>query len=145
MEVDLLIRPQQGWALPKRNARHICKLQTQGMSTSWAPQRRSATQTQGTSTSWAPPQCKARPQDGRPNEKLIHKQDGLPNARHVHKMGTPNTRQVGRPNANESTSWGARPQDVGSAQTQRKARPQDGRPNAKLDPQRKRPHKGALG
>jgi hypothetical protein len=69
------------------------------------------------------------------------------NTRHVRKLGTPTQRkarpQVGRPNA--------RPQ------RKDKARPQVGRPNAtqgtsarwppkrKTHPQRKRPHKGALG
>src|ERR1700691_1398526 len=91
------------WA-PQRNARHARKMgaQTQrkarpqvghpnakqGMSASWAPQRTSATQTQGTSASWAPQrnarhvrkvgaptQRKARPQDGRPNEKLIRNEN----------------------------------------------------------------------
>jgi hypothetical protein len=65
LEVEFLIRPHQGW-VPQRNARHVHKMgaQTQhkarpqvgcpnamqGTSTSWAPQRTSATQTQGTST-----------------------------------------------------------------------------------------------
>jgi hypothetical protein len=70
---------------------------------------------------------KARPQVGRPNACPQRKRKARP---HVHKLGAP---------------------------TQRKARPQVGRPNAtqgkfarwapkrKTHPQRKRPHKGALG
>jgi hypothetical protein len=84
MEVDLLIRPHQGWA-PQRNARHVRKMgaQTQrkahpqvgrpnamqGTSASWVPQRRSA-QRKARRT-----QGKARPQDGRPNAKLIHNEN----------------------------------------------------------------------
>jgi hypothetical protein len=69
LEVDFLIRPQQGWG-PQRNARHGRKMgaqmqhkahlqvghpnATQGTSASWVPQRTSTTQRQGTSASWAP-------------------------------------------------------------------------------------------
>ena len=49
MEVDFLIRPHQGWA-PQRNARHVRKL-------------------------GAPTQRRARPQDGRPNAKLIRNEN----------------------------------------------------------------------
>jgi hypothetical protein len=88
---------------------------TQGTSARWAPKRN----TRHIRKCGAPMQRKARPQVGRPN--------ALP---HVRKLGAP---------------------------MQRKARPQDGHPNAtqgasarwapkrKTDPQRKRPHKGALG
>jgi hypothetical protein len=75
----------------------------------------------------APMQCKAHPQVGRPNARLQCKRKARP---HIRKLDAP---------------------------TQRKARPQVGRPNAtqgefarwsskrKTHPQRKRPHKGALG
>jgi hypothetical protein len=68
--------------------------------------------------------------------------------------------QVGRPNATQGTSASWAPQRTSATQTQdtqRKARPQVWRPNAtqgtsarwspkrKTHPQRKRPHKGALG
>jgi hypothetical protein len=64
-------------------------------------------------------QRKARPQVGRQTQ-----------TRHVRKLGAPTQRkaQVGRPNARP------RKRKVGRklGPTQRKARPQDGRPNAKL-------------
>jgi hypothetical protein len=96
------------------------------------------------------------------------------NARHVRKLGAPTQRkarpQVGRPNARPQRKCKARPhvRNLG-APTQRKARREVGRPNAmqgefarsapkrnarqfarwapklKTHPQRKRPHKGALG
>src|ERR1700722_14482060 len=80
----------------------------------------------------APMQCKARPQDGRPNATQGTSATWAPQrkARHIRKLGAP---------------------------TQRKEHPQDGRPNAtqgefarwapkrKTHPQRKRPHKEALG
>jgi hypothetical protein len=66
--------------------------------------------------------------------------------------------QVGRPNALPQRKRKARPHMCKlGAPMQRKARPQDGHPKAtqdasarwvpkpKTDPQRKRPHKGALG
>src|ERR1700678_4119190 len=141
----------------------------------------------------APTQRKARPQDGRPNAKLIRNENvhtreheakrragrrirtnfGLEvdflirphqgwapqrNARHVRKMGAQTQRkarpQVARPNAKQGTSASWVPQRTSAtqsqgtsassapqrnarhvrkmgAQTQRKARPQVGRPNAK--------------
>jgi hypothetical protein len=57
---------------------------TQGTSTSWAPQRMSATQMQGMPQRMArlhvrklcaTTQPKARPQDGRPNAKLIRNEN----------------------------------------------------------------------
>jgi hypothetical protein len=85
-------------------------------------------------------QRKARPQDGRPNATQGTSASWAPqrNARHVCKLGAPthvrnaNTRptsarpQVGHPNATQGTSarWS---------------------PKRKTHPQRKRPHKGALG
>jgi hypothetical protein len=171
----------------------------------------------------APTQRKARPQVGRPNATQGTSASWVPNAcpqgkrktrPHVHKLGAPTQckarPQVGRPNATQGkfarwapkrkthpqrkrphkgalgkkTSWrmdknkfwlGGRLFNMASPSlgtpTQRKARPQDGRPNAtqgtsaswaarhirkmgaqvgrttqrKTDPQRKRPHKGALG
>jgi hypothetical protein len=171
LDVDFLIRPHQGWA-PQRSTRHVRKL-------------------------GAPTQRKARPQVGRPNARPQRKRKARP---HVRNLGAPTQRkarpQVGPPNATQGefarwapkrkthpqrkrphkgalgkkTSWrmdknkfwlGGRLFNMASprlgAPTQRKARPQDGRPNAtrgasarwapkrKTDPQRKRPHKGALG
>jgi hypothetical protein len=154
LEVDFLIRPHQGWA-PQRNARHVRKL-------------------------GAPTQRRARPQDGRPNAKLIRNEN-------VHTREHWAKRRAGgwirtnfglevdfliRPHGT-SASWAAqrtsatqrkahpqrkrkrkarhvrkrkrkrkaRPQRKRKARphvrklgapTQRKARPQDGRPNAKL-------------
>src|ERR1700678_757860 len=97
----------------------------------------------------APTQRKARPQDGRPNATQGTSASWAPqrNARHVRKLGAPT--HVRNANARHVRELGA--------PTQRKARPQDGRPNAtqgefarwepkrKTHPQRKRPHKGALG
>jgi hypothetical protein len=105
--------------------------------------------TQGTSASWAPqcnarhvkrkarPQCKASPhvrklgattqrkalpQDGRPNAKLIRNE----NSSATQTQGMSARPQVGCPNATKGTSarWS---------------------PKHKTNPQRKRPHKGALG
>jgi hypothetical protein len=130
---------------------------TQGTSVSWAPQRNttsascapqrtSAMQMQGT---YATQGTSSRLQIGRPNATQGTSTRWMPkcNARHVCKLGAPTQRkarlQVGLPNA--------RPQ------RKLKARPQVGRPNAtqgtsarwaskrKTHPQRKRPHKGALG
>jgi hypothetical protein len=133
---------------PKRNARHVRKL-------------------------GAPTQRKARPQVGRPNTRphKLKAKLGAPTSQGT--MGAPTQRkahsqdgnkqhktcpQVGRPNATQGmcTSWV--PQRRSTTQTQgTSARPQDGRPNAtqgtsarwspkrKTHPQRKRPHKGALG
>jgi hypothetical protein len=132
------------------------------------PQDGGPNATQGTSASWAPQRnathvCKL----GAPTH--------VRNARHVGKLGAPThvrnarhvctsatqgkarpqrkaRRQVGRPNARPQVGRpNARPQ------RKLKARPQFGRPNAtqgtsarwspkrKTHPQRKRPHKGALG
>jgi hypothetical protein len=179
----------------------------QGTSASWEPQCTSATQMQGTPATRTPQrnarhvwklgaqtQRKASSQDGRPNEKLIcnenvHTREHLVkrrtrgwirnffgldvdflirphpgwvpqcNERHVRKMGAPTQRkarpQDGRPNATQgkSASWAPQrnarhvrklgtPMHVRNANTrhvrklgaatQHKARPQDGRPNAKL-------------
>jgi hypothetical protein len=120
LEVDFLIRPHQGWA-PQRNARHVRKMgaqnATQGTSASWAPQRnarhvrklgapthvRNARHVR-TSASWAPQR----------NTRHVR------NARHVRKLGDPTHVR----NARHVRNLGA--------PTQRKARPQDGRPNATL-------------
>jgi hypothetical protein len=87
----------------------------------------------------APTQCKARLQDGRPNETQGTSASWAPqrNARHVHKLGTPTQckacQQVGRPNARPQCKRKARPHVCKLGATmQCKARPQDGRPNAKL-------------
>jgi hypothetical protein len=115
LEVDFLIRSHPGWA-PQRNERCVRKMV-------------------------ARTQRKARPQDGRPNEKLIrNKNVGRPNAtqgtsgswlpesneRRVRKMGTqmqrkPRMQRKARRHVHKL-----------GAVTQHKARPQDGRPNAKL-------------
>src|ERR1700678_3905166 len=127
LEVDFLIRPHQGWA-PQRKARHVRKMgaQTQSKarslvgrptakqstSTRWAPQRTSATQTQGTSASWAPQRTSATQtqvtsatQGTSASWAPQRNASHVRNTRHVRKLGAP---------------------------TQRKARPQDGRPNEKL-------------
>jgi hypothetical protein len=124
---------------------------TQGASASWAPKRKTDRQRKrphkgalGKKTSWrmdknkfwiggrlfntasprlgAPTQRKARPQDGRPNATQGTSASWAPqhNARHVRELGAP--RHVR--NARHVRELGA--------PTQRKARPQDGRPNAKL-------------
>jgi hypothetical protein len=87
----------------------------------------------------APTQCKARLQDGRPNETQGTSASWAPqrNARHVHKLGAPTQckarQQVGRPNARPQCKRKARPHVCKLGATmQCKARPQDGRPNAKL-------------
>src|ERR1700678_2271702 len=81
----------------------------------------------------APTQRKERPQDGRPNATQGTSARWAPqrtSARHVRKLGGPTQSkarpQVGRPNATQGTSarWA---------------------PKRKTHPQRKRPHKGALG
>jgi hypothetical protein len=162
-------RPQDGrpnatqgtsasWA-PQRNARHVRKLgapthvrnanarhATQGTSASWAPQRNARhvrklgaptqdrTQTQGTQ--------RKRPQRKRPHKGELGKKTSWRMDKNKLWLG-------GRLFNTASPRLGA--------PTQRKARPQDGRPNAtegaserwapkqKTDRQRKRPHKGALG
>ena len=134
---------------------------------------RLGTQTQqGTSARWAP-KCITRHvrKLGAPthiynaNTRHVHTSASwVPqrNARHVRKMGAQTQHkacpQVGRPNATQGmcTSWV--PQRRSAMQTQgTSARPQDGCPNAtqgmsarwspkrKIHPQRKHPHKGALG
>jgi hypothetical protein len=92
----------------------------------------------------APTQPKSRPQDGRPNATQGTSASWAPqcNARHVRKLGAPtHVRNANARHATQGTS----------------ARPQVGRPNAtqgtsarwspkrKTHPQRKGPHKGALG
>jgi hypothetical protein len=101
LEVDFLIRPHQGWA-PQRNAGHVRKL-------------------------GAPTQRRARPQDGRPNAKLIRNEN-------VHTREHWAKRRAGgwirtnfglevdfliRPHGT-SASWAAQR----TSATQRKARPQ---------------------
>jgi hypothetical protein len=147
---------------------------TQGTSASWAPQRTSAMQTQltsvtqGTSASCnlgTPTQHKARPQVGQPNAtqgefaRWASKRKTHPQRKRPHK-GALGKKTSWRMDKNKF--WlGGRLFNTASprlgAPTQRKARPQDGRPNAtqgasarwapkrKTDPQRKRPHKRALG
>jgi hypothetical protein len=122
---------------------------------------------QGTSAGWATQtQHKTCPQVGHPNATQGTSASWAPQHTSATQMqGTSARAQVGRPNAMQGTST-IRPHQgrlfntasprLGAAM-QRKARPQDGRPNAtqgtstrwvpkrKTDPQRKRPHKGALG
>jgi hypothetical protein len=135
------------WA-PKRNTRHVRKLgapmqrkarlqverpnATQGTSASWAPQRTSTTQTQGTST---------HPQVGSENETQGTSARWSPKRKTHPQRKRPHKGALG-----EKTSWrmdknkfwlGGRlfnmaPPRLG-APTQRKARPQDGRPNATQD------------
>ena len=100
---------------PQRNATHVCKL---GAPTHIRNARHVCTSaTQGK----ARPQRKARRQVGRPNARP---QVGRPNARPQRKLKA--RPQFGRPNATQGTSarWS---------------------PKRKTHPQRKRPHKGALG
>jgi hypothetical protein len=72
----------------------------------------------------APTQRKVRPQDGRPNatQGTSASWAAQRNARHVRMLGAP--MHVRNANARHIRNLGA--------PTQRKARPQDGRPNAKL-------------
>jgi hypothetical protein len=108
----------------------------------------------------APTQRKARPQDGRPNATQGTSASRAPqrNARHVRKLGSPTHVRNAR-HVRTSASWAPQrntrhvrnarhvrklggPTHVRNANarhvrnlgtpTQRKARPQDGRPNAKL-------------
>jgi hypothetical protein len=84
-------------------------------------------------------QCKARPQDGRPNTTQGTSASWAPkrNARHVRKLGAPTQckarPQFGRPNTRPQHKRKARlhVRKLG-APTQCKAYPEDGRPNAKL-------------
>jgi hypothetical protein len=129
-------RPQDGhpnatqgtsasWA-PQRNARHVRKLGAPTRvrtSASWAPQRntrhvRNARQGTSTTQGTSATQGKARPQ------RKARRQVGRPNARPQRKRKA--RPQFGRPNATQGTSarWS---------------------PKRKTHPQRKRPHKGALG
>jgi hypothetical protein len=142
--------------MPKHNTRHIRKL--------GAPMQRKARLQVGRPNARPHRKLKARPQVGRPNVMQGMSTRWAPqrNPRHVRKMGTQTqhkTRpQVGRPNATQGmcTSWV--PQRRSATQTQgTSVRSQDGCPNAtqgtstrsspkrKTHPQRKRPHKGALG
>jgi hypothetical protein len=105
LEVDFLIRPHQGWVpqcnakrVRKMGAQtqHKARPQvgrpnaTQGTSASWAPQRNarhvrklaSKTHVRNANATCphvlklgTPTQCKARPQDGRPNAKLIRNEN----------------------------------------------------------------------
>jgi hypothetical protein len=126
-------RPQHANATHVHNARHILT------STTWVPQRNTRhIRKLGSQT-----QCKASSQDGHPNEKLIHKNvtqgsTAMDKKKFLHRLFNTASPRLGAP-------------------TQRKVRPQGGCPNAtqgasarwapkrKTDPQRKRPHKGALG
>ena len=99
-------------------------------------------------------QRKARPQVGRPNASLQRKRKARP---HVRMLGAPTQRkarpQVGRPNARPQRKRNKFCNAGSTSATSRKV----GRPNAtqgtsarwspkrKTNPQRKRPHKGALG
>jgi hypothetical protein len=101
----------------------------------------------------APTQPKARPQDGRPNATQGTSASWAPqrNARHVRKLGAPtHVRNANARHATQGTSASWAPQRTSATQTQdtqrkarphvrklgaptqRKACPQDGRPNTKL-------------
>jgi hypothetical protein len=104
------MQPHQGWA-PTRNARRVCKMGAQTQHKA-RPQVGRPNATQGTSASWVP-QC---------------------NARHIRKLGAPT--HVCNANARHVrtfTSWApqrnARHVPKMVAQTQHKARLQDGHPN----------------
>jgi hypothetical protein len=125
----------------------------QGTSASWAPQCTSATQMQGTPVTWSP-QCNARHvrklgaqtqrkaswQDGRPNEKLIcnenvHTREHLAKRRAGGWIRTNFGLEVDfliRPHPGWVPQHNERPVRKMGAQTQRKARLQDGCPNEKL-------------
>jgi hypothetical protein len=171
LEVDFLIQPHQGW-LPQRNARHVRKL--------GAPTQHKARPQVGHPNArlqrkrkarlhvrklGAPTQLKARPQVGRPNAtqgefaRWPPKRKDHPQPKRPHK-GALGKKMSWRMDKNKFWLGGrlfnrASPR-LGAA-TQRKARPQDGRPNAtqgttarwapkrKTNPQRKHPHNGALG
>jgi hypothetical protein len=84
----------------------------------------------------APTQCKARPQDGRPNATQGTSASWAPqrNTRHVGKLRAPtHVRNVNARHVSTSANWvpqrNARHVRKMDAQTQHKARPQVGRPN----------------
>jgi hypothetical protein len=125
---------------------------TQGTSASWAPQCTSATQMQGTPATWAPQrnarhvrklgaqtQRKASSQDGHPNEKLIrnenvHTREHLAKRRAggwIRKIFGLEVDFLIRPHPGWVPQCNERRVRKMGAQTQRKARPQDGRPNEK--------------
>jgi hypothetical protein len=122
LEVDFLIRPHQGWA-PQLNARHVHKMGAQTQHKAGCPQVGRPNATQGTSASWALPGTSASwaPRNARHVCKL-----GAPTQVTPQTQGTSARPQIGRPNATQGTSarWS---------------------PKRKTHPQRKRPHKGALG
>ena len=98
----------------------------------------------------APTQCKARPEDGRPNATQGTSASWAPqcNARHVHKLGAPtHVRNANTRPAHTSASWepqrNARHVRKLGTPTQRKARLQVGGPNARPQCKRKaRPQVG---
>jgi hypothetical protein len=137
----------------------------QGTSTSWEPQRKARKARPHFCNLGAPTQHKARPQVGQPNAtqgefaRWAPKRKTHPQRKRPHK-GALGKKMSWRMDKNKF--WlGGRLFNTASPRlgtpTQRKARPQDGRPNAtqgasarwapkrKTDLQRKRPHKGALG
>jgi hypothetical protein len=169
-----LVAPTQRKARPQVGRPNA----TQGTSASWAPQRnRNANASKSANAPTqrkarlhvrklgAPTQRKARPQVGRPNAtqgefaRWAPKRKNHPQPKRPHK-GALGKKTSWRMDKNKFWLGGrlfnrASPR-LGAA-TQRKARPQDGRPNAtqgtsarwapkrKTNPQRKRPHNGALG
>jgi hypothetical protein len=170
-KVYFLIQPHQGW-LPQRNARHVhklgaptqCKARPQVGRPNARPQckRKARPYVRKLCT---PMQRKARPQVGRPNAtqgefaRWAPKRKTHPQRKRRHK-GALGKKTSWRMDKNKFCLGGilfntASPR-LGTT-TQRKARLQDGHPNAtqgtsarwapkpKTDPQRKRPHKGALG
>jgi hypothetical protein len=109
LEVDFLIWPHPGWA-PQCNERCVQKTGAQT-------------------------QRKVRPQDGCPNEKPIrNKNVGRPNVTQGTSRSWPpqrNERRIRKMGAQMQRKACRHVHKLGAA-TQRKARPQDGRPNVKL-------------
>jgi hypothetical protein len=171
LEVYFLIRPHQGWA-PQRNTRHVrklgaptqCNARLQVGRPNARPQRKCKARPHVRNLG-APTQCKARPEVGHPNAtqgelaRWAPKRKTHPQRKRPHK-GALGEKMSWRMDKNKFWLGGilfnmASPR-LG-APMQREVRPQDGRPNAtqgasarwapkrKTDPQRKHPHKGALG
>jgi hypothetical protein len=160
-----LVAPTQRKARPQVG----CPNAMQGTSASWAPQCNARhvcnANARHVRKLGAPTQRKARPQVGRPNAtqgefaRWAAKRKTHPQRKRPHK-GVLGKKTSWRMDKNKFWLGGrlfntASP-SLGTA-TQRKVRPQDGCPNAtqgtsarwaskrKTNPQRKRPHKGALG
>jgi hypothetical protein len=157
MEVDFLIQPHQGW-LPQRNARHVRKLgaptQRKERPQVGHPNARPECKRKArphVSKLGAPTQRKAHPQVGRPNatqgefarwapKRKTHPQRNRP---HKGALGKKMSWRMDRTNFGLEVDFLIRPHQGWApqrnerrvrktgAQTQCKARPQDGRPNEK--------------